>query len=122
MKLPGFGSQLVGVTREGARIFLEEMNRQKAAHFDAFIFQLGEGRMHENSCFVYPPVGNFDAHESGTTPGIRESMFDKKWFIGQPVIPGSGGVVAWLWIEFGLIFLLVCLGELSATLCGIFAE
>ena len=34
-------------------------------------------------------------------------MFDKKWFIGQPVIPGSGGVVAWLWIEFWADILLV---------------
>ena len=87
---PGFGAQLVGVTRTGARIFAEEMHKQRPAHFDAFIFELGMHRMQDNSCYVYPAVGNFDAHESGTTPGIRESMFEKHWMLGQPVIPGPG--------------------------------
>ena len=91
---PGFGAQLVGVTRTGARIFAEEMHKQRPAHFDAFIFELGMHRMQDNSCYVYPAVGNFDSHESGTTPGTRESLFDNHWLLGQPVIPGPGWWVA----------------------------
>ena len=81
---PKCASTLVGLTKQGARIFLDEMNKQKAAHFDVFIFAFGESRMHNNSCYVYPPVGNYDAHEGGTQPGTRESLFDSKWLIGQP--------------------------------------
>ena len=85
-----FGAQLVGVTRTGAQVFAEEMHKHPPARFDNFIFDVGLHRMQDNSCYVYPSVGNFDAHESGTTPGIRESMFDKHWMLGQPVIPGPG--------------------------------
>ena len=34
---PGDGSQLIGVTKAGAEIFLREMNEQKPTHFDDFI-------------------------------------------------------------------------------------
>ena len=46
--------------------------------------------MHGCSCYVYPPVGNFVQHSSGTIDTQRDSMFAKHWFTGQNVIPRPG--------------------------------
>ena len=43
------------------------------------------------SCYVYPPVGNFQTHFSGTIDKERDNEFDGKPFVGQSVMPHKKG-------------------------------
>ena len=87
---PGIGSLLVGVTIEGAKKMLAEMEKREAEHWDAFLWRMGTSSMHEESCYVYPPVGNYQTHFSGTIDEERANEFAEKPFIGQSVIPAAG--------------------------------
>ena len=88
---PGFGSQLLGVSRKGARLLQRIMANHEVMHWDNFIWKLGCNQMFDVSCYVFPPVGNFVEHMSGTIDQTREDMFAQKSWLGTPVIPGKKG-------------------------------
>jgi len=85
---PGFGSQLLGITQAGAKRLQGLMARSRPAHWDNFIWKAGCNEMYDCSCYVFPPVGNFQEHMSGTIDVQRDDMFDKKSWMGTAVIPG----------------------------------
>ena len=77
------------MTPLGAKVLKDEMAKCKPVHWDACVWQVGCTVMNNQSCYVYPPVGNYQTHFSGTIDEERPNQFKKKSFVGQRVIPGK---------------------------------
>ena len=67
-----FGSQLIAVSHTAAKTLLGLLRDVKPGHFDVVLkSHLQHGWVEKlRASYVVPPIGNFDSHESGCSPGV----------------------------------------------------
>ena len=82
---PGFGSQLIALTADGARTLAANWSKwfPRAEHFDVALKQLLEK---DNDCrknlaagYLFPALGHWDSHESMHGFGVRHMHWRERW-------------------------------------------